>query len=346
MDGTTHEEGFGPLRSSERRVVLVVVAGIVLAVGAATAIGKAASYASLLHELRRAETAWLALCLLGEVLAYAGYVVAYRESAAVDGGPRLGIAATLRIVAAGFGAMVFATGAGTLAVDYWALRRAGSGPRDALSRVIALNTLEWGVLGGAAAAAAAALALGVEQGAPWGVLAPWLVVVPLCVAAALWVTATARYERLAADAGGRMRRLFGAAVRGVQLVRLLPTRRAATPGLGIAGAVVYWAGDLLCLWGGLRAFGVSLGIASLVLAYATGYLVAALPLPAGGAGGVDAAMTYALTLVGVPLAPALLGAFAYRLFNFWLPVLPALAVLPALRRLARGPRDGAAASAR
>jgi len=187
----------------------------------------------------------------------------------------------------------------------------------------------------AAAGAAAALALGADEGAPWGVLAPWLVVVPLCVAAAFWVTARGRYDRLAADAGGRVRRLFGAAVRGVRLVRLLPTRRAATPGLGIAGAVVYWGGDLLCLWGGLRAFGITLGLASLVLAYATGYLVAALPLPAGGAGGVDAAMTYALTLVGVPLAPALLGAFAYRLFNFWLPVLPALAVLPAMRRLAR-----------
>jgi len=347
MAESSHGEAFTPERSQgRRRVLLVVAAGIVLAIGAGTAIGKAASYASLLHELRGADTAWLAVCFGGEVLAYLGYVVAYRESAAVDGGPRLSVGGTLRIVAAGFGAMVLATGAGTLAVDYWALRRVGAAPRDALARVIALNTLEWGVLGAAAAGAAAALALGAEGGAPWAVLAPWLVVVPLCVAAAFWVTAAGRYERLAAESGGRVRRLFGAAVHGVRLVRLLVSGRAATPGLGIAGAAVYWAGDLVCLWGGLRAFGVQLGVASLVLAYATGYLVAALPLPAGGAGGVDAAMTYALTLVGVPLAPALLGAFAYRLFNFWLPILPALAVLPLVRDLGRRPSERPAASAR
>jgi glycosyltransferase 2 family protein len=335
-----HDEAFAPARSHGRRAVLVVAAGVVLAVGTATAIGKAASYASLLRDLRGAETAWLPLCLVGEVLAYTGYVIAYRESAAVDGGPRLSVGLTVRIVAAGFGAMVLATGAGTLAVDYWALRRVGALPRDALARVIALNTLEWGVLGAAATGAASALALGLEGGASWGVLAPWLVVVPLCTAAAFWVTAARRYERLAAETGGRVRGLFAAAVRGVRLVRLLPSRRATVPGLGIVGAAGYWAGDLVCLWGGLRAFGVSLGLASLVLAYATGYLVAALPLPAGGAGGADAAMTYALTLVGVPLAPALLGAFAYRLFNFWLPILPALVVLPFVRDLGRRPPAG------
>jgi uncharacterized membrane protein YbhN (UPF0104 family) len=335
MTAESHDEALASSRPGRRRVVLMVVAGIALAIAAGVAIGKAASYARLLHELQSAQAAWLSLCLLGEVLAYTGYVVAYREAAAVDGGPRLPVLRTLRIVAAGFGAMVLATGAGTLAVDYWALRRAGSSTRDALARGTALNTLEWAVLGAAATVAAAALALGVDGGAPWGAMAPWLVAVPLCFVAALWVSADSRHERLSAESGGPFRRLFGVAVRGVRLVRLLVSDRAWHRGHGVGGALVYWAGDLLCLWGGLRAFGVQLGLAALVFAYATGYLVAALPLPAGGAGGVDAAMTYALTLVGVPLAPALLGVFAYRLFNFWLPVLPALAVIPTMRRASR-----------
>jgi uncharacterized membrane protein YbhN (UPF0104 family) len=100
----------------------------------------------------------------------------------------------------------------------------------------------------------------------------------------------------------------------------------------IGGAVLYWAGDILTLWAGLRAFDVHLEVIALVLGYATGYAVTMLPLPAGGVGGVDAAMTYALTLVGVPLGPALLGVFAYRFFNFWLPFVPGLlagATLPA-----------------
>ena len=44
-------------------------------------------------------------------------------------------------------------------------------------------------------------------------------------------------------------------------------------------------------------------------------------------------MTFALVWVGVPLAPALLGVVTYRLFNFWLPVIPAFAALPAVRRM-------------
>jgi uncharacterized membrane protein YbhN (UPF0104 family) len=142
------------------------------------------------------------------------------------------------------------------------------------------------------------------------------------------VTGRRRYARLADPAGGRLRRLFAACVRGVRLVRMLPP-------VAFAGTAVYWGGELLCLWAALRAFRVELGLASLVLAYATAFLVAALPLPLGGAGGADAAATYALTLVGVPLAPALLAAFAFRLVNFWLPVVPALAVLPTVRRIGR-----------
>ena len=100
----------------------------------------------------------------------------------------------------------------------------------------------------------------------------------------------------------------------------------------IGGSVLYWFGDILTLWAGLRAFDVHLEPIALVLGYATGYVVTMLPLPVGGVGGVDAAMTYALTLVGVPLGQALLAVFAYRFFTFWLPFLPGLvagATLPA-----------------
>lgn len=311
-----------------RRAVLVAAVAVALVAGVVLAIGKAASYARLAHELRHAQAGWLALCLAGEILAYAGYLVAYRETAAVDGGPRYSRADALRVVAAGFGSLAIATGAGPIAVDYWALTHVGVRAREAAARVIAINTLEWTVLTAATVPAALALGAGAERGAPLAAVVPWAVVVPLCFAAALWVTASERYGRLAADEGGRLRRLFAACVRGVRLVRLLPWQ-------AFAGTAVYWLGDLLCLWGALRAFGITLGPAALLFGYATGYLVALLPLPAGGAGGVDAALTYALTLVHVPLAPALLAALAFRLFNFWLPVVPALAVLPTLGRIER-----------
>ncbi len=70
-----------------------------------------------------------------------------------------------------------------------------------------------------------------------------------------------------------------------------------------------------------------------VLAYATAYLLTALPLPAGGAGSMEAVTALTLHAVGVPLAPALLAAFVYRIFAFWLPILPALALVPSIARL-------------
>lgn len=322
----------------ESRRLLAVGLGVALAIGVATLIGKAADYARLLDELGRVDAPWLVLCLAGEALAYAGYILALRDVARVSGGPELDYWTTARVVAVGFGAFAVGAAAGGLAVDYWALRKAKAPPHRAVARVLALNTLQWAWLALAAVAAAAALLLGLAGGAPLGLALPWLLAVPVAVALAAWVSAPAHAEWLAEAPDGdglraKARRLFADAVRGLVFVRALVARPAAYPA-GVFGLAVYWIGDLLCLYGGLRAFGEAVPVASLVLGYATGYVATALPLPAGGAGGVDASLTFALHAVGVPLAPALLGVFAYRLFNFWLPIVPALLALPAVRGLA------------
>jgi uncharacterized membrane protein YbhN (UPF0104 family) len=70
----------------------------------------------------------------------------------------------------------------------------------------------------------------------------------------------------------------------------------------------------------------------LILGYATGYALSRRTLPFAGAGAVEALLPFALTWVGVPLAPALLAVFAYRLFNLWLPVIPATPGLVVLKR--------------
>jgi uncharacterized protein (TIRG00374 family) len=103
----------------------------------------------------------------------------------------------------------------------------------------------------------------------------------------------------------------------------------------LAATTLYWAGNVLCLWASLRSVGVTLPLPELVLAFAAGHAAMILPLPLGGVGGVDAAMTYALTAVGVPLALALVAVGVYRLFAFWAPTLPALAALLLLPRSGR-----------
>lgn len=347
------------LVTGRRRVVLTVAAAIVLGLVAFVAIGKATSYTRLLDELRGADWRWLPVCAVGEVLAYVGYILAYRDLARVDGGPVLRYGVITRVVATGFGAFVLSS-AGGPAVDFWALNRAGVSRNEAVTRVLAMNTMKFGALGFGAALAALALLVGLGSDPPLAFAIPWLAVVSVCLALALWLSGPGFSSRLAAPKGDHVhgphcglrafehclrylvREGLHDAIRGVIYVRHVvrqPLRYAA----GNLGYPLYWAGDVICLWGGLRAFGVHVGAAELVLAYCTGYVVTILPLPGGGTGGVEAAMTYALHMVGgAALAPALLGVTLYRLVNFWLPILPATLVLPTLRRLEAQLRAGAA----
>jgi len=72
-------------RSARRSLALLALAGLV-AVGVALLVGKAVGYANLLDALREASLLWLLVCLGGEILAYAGYVLAFRGTASVEGG--------------------------------------------------------------------------------------------------------------------------------------------------------------------------------------------------------------------------------------------------------------------
>jgi uncharacterized membrane protein YbhN (UPF0104 family) len=257
--------------------------------------------------------------------------MAYRATARVEGGPRLSFPLTTWIVGASFGAYAVANAVGALGVDYWALRRTGADHHAAFTRIIAFKTLEWAVLGVVVAALAGASLAGAGPELTREVAVAWVLVVPFCYLGGYLATSARRVGRLTGAGGGRIRSVFADTIASVVIVRKILGRPLAHRE-AIAGAGLYWLGDILTLWAGLRAFGVHIGLIALVLGYATGYAATMIPLPAGGVGGVDAAMTYALTLVGVPLGPALLGVFAYRFFNFWLPFVPGIlagATLPA-----------------
>jgi len=101
--------------------------------------------------------------------------------------------------------------------------------------------------------------------------------------------------------------------------------------LGVLGNAVYWAGDILCLWAALQLVHAHISIAALVLAYSGGYVLTRRALPAGGAGLVELALTIALVGMGVHSAKALLAVIVYRLFNFWLPIIPALLLMPGIK---------------
>lgn len=335
----------GRPRVTRRRLVIGFVISVFVAVGVGLLVGKLAGFARLLDELRDAHPAWLVVCFAAEVVSFAGYLVAFRACVTFGQGPVLSVWATFRLVMASLGAtrIVAAGGAGGLAVIYWGLRQGGEDQQRAVVRVFGFNTLLYAVFGFVAAGSAALFLGGAGGEAPLSWTLPWLAVVLVCVAGAFLVLRPARFDGIVTvpNSAGWARRGFGLAVAGVDMVRQIARRRGHRT-RSLAGSVAWWAGDIACLWAGLHAFGVNIGVAELGLAYVTGYAATILPLPTGGVGGVDAAMTFALNALGVPLADALLGVVAYRLFAFWLPTLPglvALATLPQLGREFRAQRD-------
>jgi uncharacterized membrane protein YbhN (UPF0104 family) len=321
--------------SSDRRRLLVSVGVAIAATALAVVlIGEAAHFADLATRLRGADFGWLVVCAAGEVAAYAGFVASYQAMAELDGGPHLAYATVIRVVGLSFGAFSVATAIGGLSVDFWALREAGETPKLASARVIALETMRWAVLTTATCVAGIVVLLGAAGGkVPWEVPVAWFAITTLCVAGGLWISASERRARFTRSSGGRIHDALGVAVRALVLVRALSHAPARLALRAVGGAALFWAGELLCAWAALRAFGVTVAVAPLLLGYTTGYVSLGLPLPAGGAGSVDAAMTAGFVLAGAPLGGALLGAIAFRLFSFWLPAIGALLSLATLRGL-------------
>ncbi len=306
-----------PRPGAQRRAFLGLVGAAALAFGVAALIGQAAGYGRLLHSFRSADVRWLALCLPAEAVAHAGYALAFRGAAALDLGPRLSFWGSVRAGLASLGAARLML-AGGPAYLYWVLHRHGLGKAGAVARLVALNALLFGFLGAAAWLASLLVLVGPAGNVPRGLALPWLIGGAAAVGGLLAAVLLFRVGLPTGRVADVSRILLG------QPAGLLPA---------YGGALLYWLGDVLCLWFGLRAFDARPAAAALVLAYATSYLATTLPLPLGGAGGGEAAMTLALTAVGVPLASALLAVLAYRLFSYWMPTLPAVALLATESRL-------------
>jgi uncharacterized membrane protein YbhN (UPF0104 family) len=270
----------------------------------------------------RLDARWLVICLGAELLGYVGYVLALRNIARVDGGPRLSFALAARTVVSGFGVYAAAHAAGGFAVDYWALRRAGLKRDQAIARVAGLGVLEYAVLAPVALVCALILLADSNDHVQESMTLPWI------------SSPKRRWHETGFEKSGRLHESLAHAVSGLITLRLL-VRRPVQHLPGLLGVVFYWFGDIACLWAALRTFSVHVSWPALVVAYATGYVASRRSLPAGGAGIIEVLMTFALVWVGLPLAPALAGVLVYRLFNFWLPIVPALALLPSITRLRR-----------
>jgi uncharacterized membrane protein YbhN (UPF0104 family) len=314
------------IERSRAESLVFIVASTLIALATLFAVSWVAGFSHVLDRLEDVNPIWFPVALGAEAVAYIGYVLSYREVARVEEGAEIAPREALAAVTAGFGAFV---AQGGFSVDLHAFRQAGISDREARVRVLGLGALEYALLGPAACIAAIALLVdGVHKPSP-GLTLPWAITVPLGFVAALY--AVEHRARFRGKNGWRGH--LSQALDSIHVLRCLFIRRRhlAAP----IGTAVYWFGDIVCLWACLQAFTHGTpDIGLLLIGYATGYALTRRTLPLGGAGAVEALLPFALSWTGVPLAAAVLAVFTYRVFNFWLPVVPAALGMRSLRAAA------------
>jgi uncharacterized membrane protein YbhN (UPF0104 family) len=290
--------------------------------GALAAMSAIAGWNRVMNQFDTRLSYWFALAFAAELASFCAYVLAYRSVAAVEGGPRLSLLEATRLVAVGFGAFLAKGGA---ALDSKALRGGGGSKREGEVRVLALDALEHAPLAPAACAAAIVLLANGRRKPGLDFTVPWAILVPL--GAVLAFVGVRHRDRFVGRDGWRGK--LGDILEAIDVLFRL-TREWREHWLGFVGASVYWAGDVVCLWASLKPFDAAPAFPAVIIAHAVGYSLTRRTLPLAGAGIVEVLMPLTLVASGAPFAGAVLGVFTYRLFNLWLPLLPAVAALPRL----------------
>ena len=308
------------------------------------------------HRIERGDPWWLGVAAVFTVLSFGGYVMLFLAIFDDPSSPRrLTPAEAYQITMAGLAAtrLFAAAGAGGLALQAWAMRRAGMRRRMVADRTITFLVLQYVIYMLALVVFGLGLYWGVFPGsAPFGVtvIPAIFAIVAMALALLSTLTPTDLQRRLEGFArrGGRMARLAH---------RLATVPAALSAGVRDAivhvrkrdpstlGAVAYWGFNIAVLWASFHAFGDSPPLAVLVMGYFVGMLGNLLPLP-GGVGGVDGGMIGAFIAFGEPSGLVFVSVLTYRAFAFWLPTLPGLVAYFQLRRtVARWRAEGAATRA-
>lgn len=111
-------------------------------------------------------------------------------------------------------------------------------------------------------------------------------------------------------------------------------------------ACAFWFFDMLCLWCTFAAFGYTIGLAHLLVAYVIAYSIGTLAPTPGGLGAVEGILIALFVSFGVPSAVAVAVVLVYRIINFWLPIPPGFIayaiVRPGRRPIAEGEVEAAA----
>jgi uncharacterized protein (TIRG00374 family) len=233
-------------------------------------------------------------------------------------------------------------GAGGIVLTYWALRKAGMEPRQTARRMVAFLVLLYTIYLVALVVFGILLRTGVLPGAaPSG-----LTIVPAAVAGVL-IALICLLALIPADMERRFvgwsegHRFSGLARRLVTVPDTLAhgtrtalafIRQPKQGALALVGGIGFWAANIGALWASFKAFDVHVAFGVVIQGYFVGMVANLIPGAPGGVGTVDAGMIGAFVLFGLPGAAVFAAVLVYRLFAFWLPVIPGFIAFLQLRR--------------
>ncbi|MGH7193055.1 MAG: lysylphosphatidylglycerol synthase transmembrane domain-containing protein, partial [Candidatus Saccharimonadales bacterium] len=104
--------------------------------------------------------------------------------------------------------------------------------------------------------------------------------------------------------------------------QLTAYRRRPRPLMNALGtSLILTLCNVLCLYFCLKALGLQLPLASVMLVFTFGLGAGSIVPTPGGLGAFEAGLTAGLVAYGIDPAPALAAALLYRLISYWLPLL-------------------------
>ncbi|MFY9265038.1 MAG: lysylphosphatidylglycerol synthase transmembrane domain-containing protein [Solirubrobacterales bacterium] len=283
---------------------------------------------------------WLAVAFALELLSYASYVWLFR-AVFIRKIPRLGWIDSYRVSMAGVAAtrLFGAAGAGGIALTFWAVRKAGMGPRTSVSYLVAFYVILYSIFMATLIVDGILLRTGAVPGDnPFGVT-----VIPAIFGGIVVVLFL-----LALFVPGNLERAASRWSQGRGRVATVAQKLSAVPALtghgtrvaikligrrdpGLLGALGWWAFDIATLWACFKAFGLAPPVAVLVMGYFVGMIANIIPTP-GGVGAVETGMIGTFVAFNVDAYTATAAVLAYRVFAFIMPTIPGLVAFVNLRR--------------
>jgi len=238
--------------------------------------------------------------------------------------------ALITLAALAASALFSAAGAGGVALQYWALRKAGMERRRVVCREVAFLAILYSVYLLAIVVFGVLLAAEVLPGEDH--LSVTIVPAAIAGGAVVLLGLTALLpgdmERRVRSLGGHprlsklARRLAALPATLAQGVRTA-IDHIRNPVLGpqaYAAAIGFWAGNIMTLWAAFKAFGVEVPLGVLIQGFFVGMVANLAPSPAAGVGTVDAGLIGAFVVFGLDAEAVFPAVLVFRLIGFWLPI--------------------------